>query len=84
MSGSLILLRPYSTYLLRRRWRRGLVRASRHVAAYVACIRQGYAAAALYEDLARLSKAGRERRGVWRGDLHRHIASRLGKPKTQP
>jgi hypothetical protein len=71
-------------YLLRRRLRRGFVRASRHVAAYAACIGQGYAAAALYEDLARLSKAERERRGVWDGDLCRHIASRLGKPDTQP
>jgi hypothetical protein len=40
-----------------------------------------WAAAHMYEDLARLSDAELERRGIPRGDLHRHVFDALdGRP----
>lgn len=38
-----------------------------------------YSAAVQYEDLARLSAAELERRGIAPGDLHRHVADALPK-----
>src|SRR5262249_43385802 len=55
-------------------------RAAVLFATWRACVRQGYAAAALYDDLGRPSES--ERRCVGRGDLLRHVGDRLGGPGT--
>jgi hypothetical protein len=54
-------------------------RACRLIATCLACCRQGYAAAALYDGLARLSKAELEHRGMTREDIYRHIRNELDK-----
>jgi len=61
--------------VMRRKGRRFAVRLIRYVRFYADC----YSAAVQYEDLARLSSAELERRGIAPGDLHRHVAD--GFPK---
>jgi len=39
----------------------------------------GYAAAALYEELSRLSDAELDRRGIPRGDVHQHVFETLNR-----
>lgn len=60
---------------LRRRGRRFAIRFTQYVRYYAEC----YSAAVQYEDLAKLSRADLERRGIAPGDLHRHIADGLAK-----
>jgi hypothetical protein len=48
--------------------------ASAHIAAYLARRRDAYVAATLYQNLSKLSDAELERRGIARGDLHRHLS----------
>ena len=59
--------------IMRRKGRRVAVRL-RH---YVRFCADWYSASVQYEDLARLSAAELERRGIARGDLHRHVADLL-------
>ena len=56
--------------VLRRMGRRLAVRFIQYVRFYADC----YSAAVQYEDLAKLSTAELERRGIAPGDLHRHVA----------
>ena len=57
------------------RGRRLAVRLAQYVRFYADC----YSAAVQYEDLANLSAAELERRGIAPGDLHRHVADALPK-----
>jgi hypothetical protein len=57
------------------RGRRLAVRIAQYVRFYADC----YSAAVQYEDLANLSAAELERRGIAPGDLHRHVADALPK-----
>jgi hypothetical protein len=57
----------------RRKARRLAVRLAQYVRFYADC----YSAAVQYEDLANLSAAELERRGIAPGDLHRHVADAL-------
>jgi len=59
----------------RRKVRRLTVRLAQYVRFYADC----YSAAVQYEDLANLSAAELERRGIAPGDLHRHVADALPK-----
>ena len=59
----------------RRKARRLAARISRYVRFYADC----HSAAAQYEDLANLSPAALERRGIAPGDLHRQVADALPK-----
>jgi len=61
--------------VMRRKARRFAVRLIRYVRFYADC----YSAALQYEDLARLSSAQLERRGIAPGDLHRHVADGIPK-----
>jgi hypothetical protein len=63
-----------------RAWRGAKLIAAK-IATYVACWRQAYAAAALYDELYKVSDAELERRGIARGELHRHLAERLSKDR---
>ena len=45
--------------------------------AFLSTCANSYAAAAMYQELSRLSGAELERRGIPRGDLHRHIFEAL-------
>jgi hypothetical protein len=65
----------WSVDRLRRKARRLAVRFARLV---VFCA-DSYSAAVQYEDLAKLSHVDLERRGIARGDLHRHVADALPK-----
>jgi hypothetical protein len=49
-------------------------RAWERIAAYVARRRNEWIAAALYQELSKLSDVELERRGIARGDLHRHLS----------
>ena len=59
----------------RRKARRLYVRLAQYVRFYADC----YSAAVQYEDLANLSAAELERRGIAPGDLYRHAADALPK-----
>jgi len=54
-------------------------RASARVAARVARYQDAHAEAVLYQQLSKLSDAELERRGIARGDLHRHVWSSSGR-----
>ena len=76
MTLSQVAFQPTSPIeVMRRKGRRFAVRLIRYVRFYADC----YSAAVQYEDLARLSSAELERRGIAPGDLHRHVAD--GFPK---
>jgi hypothetical protein len=62
----------------REKARRLAVRVAQYVRFYADC----YSAAAQYDDLASLSAAELERRGIAPGDLHRHVADALPKSPT--
>jgi hypothetical protein len=49
-------------------------RAFAHIGPYRAAYRDAQVAAALYRDLSKLSDAELERRGIARGDVHRHVS----------
>jgi hypothetical protein len=53
-------------------------KAARRIGQYILRCEEAYAAAALYQELSRFSNAELERRGIGRGDLHRHVFERLG------
>ena len=59
----------------RRKARRLAIRLAQYVRFYADC----YSAAVQYEDLANLSAAQLERRGIAPGDLHRQVADALPK-----
>jgi hypothetical protein len=59
----------------RRKARRLVVRLAQYARSYADC----YSAAVQYEDLANLSDAELERRGIAPGDLHRQVADALPK-----
>jgi hypothetical protein len=61
--------------VMRRKGRRFAVRLAHYVRFYADC----YSAAVQYEDLAKLSAAELERRGIAPGDLHRHVADAFPK-----
>ena len=61
--------------VLRRKGRRFAVRLTHYVRFYADC----YSAAVQYDDLAKLSAAELERRGIAPGDLHRHVADAFPK-----
>jgi hypothetical protein len=61
--------------VMRRKGRRFAVRLTQYVRFYADC----YSAAMQYEDLAKLSAAELERRGIAPGDLHRHVADAVPK-----
>jgi hypothetical protein len=75
----LALLLPAIAAPLPRRVTRALGRAFARIATCLACVRRGYAVSARYEELAKLSETERERCGIARGDLLRHIGDELGK-----
>jgi len=60
---------------LPRKARRLAVRLAQYARYYADC----YSAAVQYEDLAKLSAAALERRGIAPGDLHRQVADALPK-----
>jgi hypothetical protein len=51
-----------------------LNRAFARIGPYLAAHRDARVAAALYQELSKLSNAELERRGIARGDLHRHVS----------
>ena len=55
---------------------RGRCRLTAWVASWVRGAADGYAAAAMYEELSRLSDAELRRRGLTRDDLSRHVSER--------
>ena len=61
--------------VMRRKGRRFAVRLIHYVRFYA----DRYSAAVQYEDLAKLSAAELERRGIAPGDLHRHVADAVPK-----
>ena len=66
--------------VIRRKGRRLAVRLIHYVRFYA----DRYSAAVQYEDLAKLSAAELERRGIAPGDLHRHVADAVPKwPSTR-
>ena len=60
-------------------FRRKARRLAVRIAQYVRFYADRYSAAVQYEDLANLSAAELERRGIAPGDLHRHVADALPK-----
>jgi hypothetical protein len=52
-------------------------RLGARILAFLTTCADSYAAATLYQELSRLSNAELERRGIPRGDLHRHIFQAL-------
>src|SRR5262245_28060669 len=73
------LLLPLSSESRRGRLWRVVKRTCGFIATCLACCRQGYAAAALYDELARLSNTELDRRGMTRDDIYRHIRTELDK-----
>jgi hypothetical protein len=73
------LLLPLSSASWRGRPWRAVKRTCGFIATCLACCRQGYAAAAHYDELARLSNTELDRRGMTRGDIYRHIRDELDK-----
>ena len=76
---SATLATPLPTTPLHARIWQAAKRASARVAAYVARHRDAYAEAVLYQELSKLSDAELERRGIARGDLHRHVWNSSGR-----
>jgi hypothetical protein len=76
---SIASMLPVPRAVLRRRLGDALRRASAFGATCLDCCRQGYAAAARYKELARLSPAELRRRGIQDGDLLSAIGDQLGK-----
>jgi hypothetical protein len=70
---------PASFARPQRRLARALTRAYVHAAAWVRSVQEGYAAAALYDELRSLSACELKRRGIADGDLIRHIRDQLGR-----
>ena len=72
--------RAPTSLIVRRRfprvWR-ATKKLAAHIGQYPAAWNEAYAAAALYEDLSRLSGAELERRGIPPGDLYRHVSETL-------
>jgi hypothetical protein len=54
-----------------------------HIEAWAEGLASGYAAAALYEQLSRLSDAELARRGIPRAELHRRVLEELGRPARE-
>ena len=52
-------------------------RLGARILAFLTTCADSYAAATMYQELSRLSGAELERRGIPRGDLHRHIFEAL-------
>lgn len=79
MTTTLTQVALHPTRLAIEAYRRKARRVAVRLAQYARFYADWHSAAAQYEDLANLSPAELERRGIAPGDLHRHVADALPK-----